>query len=382
MKDRATSLHVAALPFPSPQGTQAAIRFMMEASRRCGERAALLTYAHGDGETITAFPHVRAPALVADRSLRSGPSLGKIVNDIALARALAAHPSDDVVAHHVEAAAIATLGRRPWVFVAHTDLAAELPTYFARSMKSPLHRAGARLDRELGRRAGALAAVSPLLASVLADRCERAVHALPIPWPVPAPIEVDERSAARAAQGLAEHAHVVLYAGNLDVYQGLEVLFDALARLRAAGRDVRLCVASVDGRVGALGPDVHLLPLGSERDRRAAHALADVVVVPRRTPGGLPVKLLDALSRGCAVVTVPRALAGHAIAPLLCAARDDDADALAAALDRQLGASRERRLELGMQARAHVSQHHAGARFVDALERARTEARRATPRAG
>jgi glycosyltransferase involved in cell wall biosynthesis len=369
MTIRATSLHVAALPFPSPQGTQAAIRFMMEALERSGERAELLTYAHGEG--AVSFSHHRARSLVTDHSLRSGPSLAKVANDLALAGALASHPSEHIVAHHVEAAAIARFARRPWVFVAHTDLEAELPTYLASRWGSIARRAGAACDRSLGRAAGALAAVSPLLASSLADRCARPVHALPIPWPVPPAMDADERARARRALGLADDTPTLLYAGNLDGYQGLDVLWRALAHSKPK---VRMLVATADPRAVALDASATVLPLASEANRRVAHGAADVVVVPRRSPGGLPVKLLDALSRGSLTVTVPRALAGHAIAPLVCAARDDDHEALARAIDEALGASLERRAELAAAARSYVAEMHSDARLLSALAAAHREA--------
>lgn len=366
------SLHVAALPFPSPQGTQAAIRFMLEALQRRGERAELLTYAHGEG--TVSFPHHRARALVSDPSLRSGPSLAKVVNDLALAAALAAHPAPQLVAHHVEAAAIARFARRPWVFVAHTDLEAELPTYLAPRWRSAAARAGAAIDRTLGRAAGALAAVSPRLAASLAERCGRPVHALPIPWPVPPPIDPDERRDARRALGLPDGTRTVLYAGNLDEYQGLEPLWSALARLRSQRSEVRLIVATEDPRAAVLAEPHFLLPLGTEDARRRAHAAADVVVVPRRSPGGLPVKLLDALARGSTVVTVPRALAGHVIAPVIRAARDDDAEALAIAVAAGLEAGIDRREALASDARSYVAEQHADACFVDALRAAQRAA--------
>lgn len=368
----ATSLHVAALPFPSPQGTQAAIRFMLEALRRGGVRAELLTYAHGEG--AVSFPHQRAAALVPDRSLRSGPSFAKVANDLSLGVALASHRAEQLVAHHVEAAAIARFARRPWVFVAHTDLEAELPSYLAPRWRALAARAGAEVDRSLGRAAGALAAVSPLLASSLAARCARPVHVVPIPWPVPAPMEPSERLRARRVLGLPDDVRTVLYAGNLDGYQGLEPLWEALARLRAERRAVRVLLATEDARAGTLAEAFLRLPLATEDDRRRAHAAADVVVVPRRSPGGLPVKLLDALSRGSTVVTVPRALAGHAIGPVIGAARDDDAAALARALADGLDADAQRRTDLGVAARAYVAEHHCDVRFADALRGAWREA--------
>ena len=83
------TLHVAALPFPSPQGTQAAIASMLRALREAGEDARLLTYAHGAHTAEPPpFEVLRAPEGRPYRSLRSGPSLRKLAADLAQAKGL------------------------------------------------------------------------------------------------------------------------------------------------------------------------------------------------------------------------------------------------------------------------------------------------------
>ena len=67
------TLHVAAMPFPSVQGTQAAVRAMVQAEHEDGRGPELLTYAHGSHEHRPPWPHHRIRDLTRDRSLRSGP---------------------------------------------------------------------------------------------------------------------------------------------------------------------------------------------------------------------------------------------------------------------------------------------------------------------
>lgn len=345
-------LHVAALPFPTPQGTQAAIRFMLEALQRSEHHHTLLTYASGTGRA--AFEHRRSPALWSDGSQRSGPSVGKLINDAGLALALSRSSADLVVAHHVEAAFIAALSRRPFVFVAHTALGPELPTYFAQRWSRAAALAGDGLDRFLARRASAVAAVSPALADRLS--VDRGVASWPIPWPVPPPITREERRAARDALGIPADARVVLYAGNLDGYQGIELLEAAMRAM-----DATWLVASQSS--GTLPEAAHRAPLATEHDRRRAHAAADVVAVPRRSPGGLPVKILDALARGVLVAAVPRALAGHRADGVILAERDDDARALAKAIDRALSLSVRDRSAAEEAGRRYVATDHSPERF-------------------
>ena len=303
------TLHLACMPFPSPQGTQAIVAEMMRAL----PDATLLTYAGGTGESDVAplrlsdFPRVC--------SLRSGPSLGKVALDLRmiaeLRRRVRELRPDWVIAHNVEAACVAWAARAPrWAYFAHTRFDAELPTY---SYLPGLTVVGRALD-SIATRADAVLAITPALAEHL-----RGVHVMP-PWPVGHVPTDEERREARL------EGPVVLYAGNLDAYQGLDVLFEAT-------RGMTLLVATESE--GELPPRALRWPLRDEHDRRRAHAAADLVVVPRRAPGGLPIKLLDALARDVPVVAQQRALAGLHPDGVLAVA-DDDATALREGIERAL----------------------------------------------
>lgn len=372
------SLHVAALPFPSHQGTQAAIAAMLDALHAQGAPAELLTYAHGAHRAgPPRLLHHRAPSLIDDASLRSGPSFAKVLNDVGLALAVRRHARGLVVAHHVEAAAASRAAGCPVLFVAHTALGPELPTYLP-SSRAGWSRSVAALGRAIDRAsvegASAVAAISPLLAEELAALTGRVVHTLPIPWTVPPPITAEERARARVALAIEASAKVVLYAGNLDGYQGLEVLVAALAPL-----DVKLLIATEDplSRAPSLAArrGVTLRSrLATEADRRRAHAAADLVALPRRAPGGLPVKLLDGMARGLPVATVPRALAGHRGTPAWVASHDDAPPALREAIEAALSVSDAERRARGAEGRAYVARHHAGSTFCAALEAAQRDA--------
>jgi glycosyltransferase involved in cell wall biosynthesis len=385
------SLHVAALPFPSPQGTQAAVRSMLDAcASERGSDAHLLVYAHGAGALEGArFTLHRAAGRrsfdgdVPARALRSGPSLGKLAHDVALAvelrRLTRALRPRVVVAHHVEACAAALLaGARPLVFVAHTALAPELPAYAPEptgTLLSPLlSRAGGALDRALCRRADAVAAVGPALAARLSASAGVAVQTLALPWRLPSPLAQGERSAARAALGFVPTDEVVLYAGNLDRYQGLPLALAALAEVARRRPRLRVLIATespreeLDGALRAVGLAARVVfaSLGTEEARRRAHAAAELALVPRALPGGVPVKLLDALARAVPVVAQRRALGGLALPGALTVCADDDAEALAAAVVAVL-ADPNAAGELGQRRRSYVAREHSDARFLGTL---------------
>lgn len=386
------ALHVAALPFPTSQGTQAAIASMMRSSARQGRDTHLLTYGgDGDGQPLTSDPaySLHRAAVVSGRdSLRSGPALRKLAQDIALGRAAralgAALQPAVLVGHHVEGTAACLSAGIPTVFFAHTDLAGELPSYLPRMAEGPLHAAGVHIDRMLTTRCGAVAAISPLLQRRLTSMApQRAshIHHVPVPWPVASPTAASERARWRAAIGIEPSSVVALYAGNLDAYQGVDTLVHAIALARRGMPELQLVVASDSdatslrtmATAAGLGDGLRVHPLrgfggeDGEHARRALHAVADIAVIPREAQGGLPIKMLDALSRGVPTVAVPAALAGVDYGAAVAIASGCDAAGLAVTLVDVL-ASSTRLQRLSEAGPRHIEAHHSDAAFLSALD--------------
>lgn len=363
---------------------------MVEALADAGHDTHLLTYAHGAidavelaGRRVHAHasharseprtrsePHGVAHHRLADfpatRSLRSGPSLSKVALDlqmILVARRLASRLSPDlVIAHGVEAAYVARSARLAsiarTIYYAHTRFDAELPTYAteATRVSRPLQALGNLLDAGASRLR--TVAITPGLAAHLARRgsnSEAPATTLLPPWPPLDPPRPDERVAARASLELPLDAKVVLYAGNLDGYQGWEEAADAARRAHAT------FLVATESDPAPLAPFPHVrVRLSDERDRRRAYAACDLAIVPRRAPGGLPIKLLDALARDVPVVAGPRALAG--LDPRGVERADtDEAPALAAAIERALECAPRG-------GRAWIDDTLAPARFVASVE--------------
>ena len=308
------TLHLACMPYPTPQGTQGVVRAMVGALRAGGRRAHLLVYGPRRSEDPSWLIRSGGPSVTE----RSGPSLPKILADAAMIGALRLawrrHGRCPVVAHNVEAAWVArAAGVQPAVYFAHTRFDTELGTY------GPLPAASA-IGRWLDRGAaglGPVAAISPALAEHLGG-----TFVAP-PWPL--------------AQRAGPAGDQVLYAGNLDGYQGWETVVRACALAK-----LPLTVATESDAAPLRGlastldlPSLRVVPLRTEADRVRAHASAFIAAVPRRAPGGLPIKLLDALARGRPVVAMERALAGLEAPPAVEVVRDDDDDAFADALVRR-----------------------------------------------
>lgn len=366
-------LHVACLPFPSHQGTQAALDAMLRAWSTAGHPADLLTYAHGAYTLDAPYEIHRAPDFPKVRSLRSGPSWGKVALDlgcVASTRALAHRLRPRaIVAHHIEAAVTSLAAAvAPVYYLAHTSLLHELPVYFPQLASGLVGAIGHAAERWVCGRAASVAAVAPSLADLLPN-----ARYVPVPWPCS--VDRVPKDEARAALELPSDARVCLYAGNLDRYQGWEHLIDAIARLRRIDSRARLLIATESDTAAArtaaraldLADAVDFRGLSSERARMHAHAAADVAWVPRRSKGGLPIKMLDAFSRQVPVVAMERATAALPVVDSCALVPNDDPDALATSAAR-LFDDVEASEELCQRASEYLASHHSPKAYVDAVQ--------------
>ncbi|MCB9777320.1 MAG: glycosyltransferase family 4 protein [Alphaproteobacteria bacterium] len=345
-------LHIvqaAAFPFPSPQGSQVYVQGMARALARRGHRVTVACYAHGVGQPDSIYDVVRTPAVPGYGNLRAGPDLVKPVLDLALAARLARLRADIVHAHNYEAPVAAALARlrtgTPIVYCAHNTMAEELHTYFeGRIARSVARRAGRLLDRTVPRLADHAQAISP--AAV------RTLQALGCSHVSMVPPGIDPDELPMTVPAALPPGPWVVYAGNPDAYQDLDVLFDAMARVPGA----RLLMVSASSLAAwrARGlPGLHTVETDDFAVVRSLLAAADIAALPRTRCTGYPIKLLNYLGMG-----LPTVAAQGSAQPLpgVVAVPDRDAAAFADAVSALLEHP-ERRARLAADARAHVLQH-------------------------
>ncbi len=121
------------------------------------------------------------------------------------------------------------------------------------------------------------------------------------------------RGEFRARNGLPSDAFLAIYAGNLGVKQGADVLIEAAQRVRDPRIRIAICGDGAQREVLAeqvrrLGlPNVTMLPLQQGRDYTALLADADVCFITQQSGSGnsfFPSKLLGLLAQSKPVVTV------------------------------------------------------------------------------
>lgn len=295
---------VAAFPFPAPQGSQRFAGEQARALRAAGAEVTLLCYGTGDGRPCPDVNVVRIPEALSPPGLRAGLDRRKPAADRALLRALLAEheraPFDAVLAHNAEAGLVAFAARRqrdlPVVYVAHTLWREELESYLPRVMRAPARAAGAALDAALARGADAVLTLSQAARAALAPSARGPVERI-LPGlarePRPRP---DDVAALCYRHGLTPDGFAV-YAGNLDGYQDLPDL-DAAAGVLGG---LPVVAATHDVR-GPRLPHLELHAVDSPEEARLLVYGARVAVVPRRHSGGFPIKLLQYMEAGRAIV--------------------------------------------------------------------------------
>jgi 1,2-diacylglycerol 3-alpha-glucosyltransferase len=305
-------LMVAASPFPYPQGSQVLTAQLAASLQRRGHRVRLMAYHCGLGQPPPGVEILRIPAVPGLGTAQAGPSWQKPLLDLLLARTLLQivreWQPDVVHTHNFEGLLVALFARWltgvPVLYHVHNAMGLELHTYFRSRVGSWAGGVVGRwVDAKLARRAD----YCILLNDAAVDYFQqRGVNRFRV---IPPGIEVEPGEPGRARRSLGE-GPLVVYSGNLDRYQDLDVLLEAFRLVVKARPDARL-VFSTNAAPGecqmraedmGLGRQtVFLTPddFGAVRDLLAA---AEVAVCPRQTCLGFPIKLLNYMAAGKAIV--------------------------------------------------------------------------------
>jgi len=360
---------VAACPFPSPRGSQVLVRELAIALVDRGHRVHLVTYPYGENlAPIYGFAvhRVRAPrylAVPADVGWRK--PLLDLYLVAALYRLVRRENIDVIHAHNYEGPLIGMLVRAltgvPVVYHSHNALSDELAYYFTPGWRQTLaRRAGRLLDRQIPRRSDHSIALTPELSSFLRDHGVPADRVTTIAPAVNAATCADVP--ACAPETFAGH-FIVMYAGNLDPYQDLEVLFDAFTMAQPAIGRALLVVVTHDARwaerVG--GRLARLVRAGVARvivapafaTVRRLLAAADVLVSPRSSWSGYPIKVINYMAAGRAIISAAGSAKGLVDGETALVVPNRDTHGFATALVR-LFCDAQLRQVLGDRARAAV----------------------------
>jgi glycosyltransferase involved in cell wall biosynthesis len=282
-----------------------------------GHEVDLFTYPLGADVGLPGLTIRRSRKPPGLRSVPVGPSGVKLLLDLQLfsrAWAAALEGSYQLVHTHEEAAGLGALLRRhhglPHLYDMHSSLPQQLRN-FDWSRSRLLHRLVQRWERWAIRHSDAVIAICPELVELI-ERVDPAARTVLIEnRPVeetldpPAPERVAE---LRRELDLPAGKRVVLYAGTLEAYQGIDLMLEAMGALAARREDfVLLIVGGTDAQVEAgrrraetFGLNRHARWAGSRPPESMAAflALGDVLVSPRSRGTNTPLKLYSYMRAG------------------------------------------------------------------------------------
>ena len=308
-------LFLAPQPFFEVRGTPLAVLHMTRSLAALGHAVDLLTFPQGEPAPVDGVRHLRSLRLPVGR-VKAGPSLAKISLDVpfvAEAVLRLATGCYDVV-HAVEESAhlIAPFARLlgvPLVMDVDSSIPDQL-RYSGFARRGPL----LWLAEALERHALSHAAAAVTVCGSLTDGVKARAPGVPV-FQVEDPPLADRNDpppaeavdALRAALGLGPRP-VVLYSGNFEAYQGVELLLEAMAAVPDAqlvlmgGEPFEIERLRVKAASHGLGERCVFAGKRPPAELPAFLALADVLASPRVKGENTPFKIYTYLASGRPIV--------------------------------------------------------------------------------
>ena len=313
-------LMIAPEPFFEPRGTPFSEYHRIRALTDLGHEVDLVTYPFGQDvamKGLRVFRSFRPPFI---RRVKIGPSFAKLPLDAllsvtALRRALTG--KYDAIHSHEEGGIIgivlSRLLRVPHLYDMHSSLPQQL-TNFAFSGSRVIHSVFLALERLMIRRSHAVIVICPALEETVRqiDPAAKVVLIENAPGSADEHATPEQALRLRERFGLSPATPVVLYTGTFEAYQGLDLLFAAMAALKERRPDARLLLAGgkpdqvrrAQEQARAAGIAGITLFAGEQpaADIPAYLGAADVLVSPRSRGTNTPLKIYQYLRSGRPIV--------------------------------------------------------------------------------
>ncbi|MCC6953744.1 MAG: glycosyltransferase [Deltaproteobacteria bacterium] len=316
-------LLIAPQPFYCNRGTPMNVRAVASTRADAGYGVHLLVYPFGEDIKIPGVTIHRAarPPFIAGVPI--GPSWKKLICDVGLcatAARLALRHSFDAF-HGIEeggiiAGVLAAAKRRPYVYDMDSNMTVQLRTSSFRRIPGFVSLIE-RIDNMFIRRAASVITVCAALTESAAKvRDPKGIHQIE-DFPVETSLDVRETFVSELrARLLLDGKKVMLYTGNLEEYQGVQLLIRAFGRFLEGSPDERLTarLLIVGGEVEQVaeclalarehGCSAETILPGKQplEDMGSYMALANVLCSPRELGENTPLKIFTYMATGTPIL--------------------------------------------------------------------------------
>lgn len=324
------ALVIAPQPFFSPRGTPFSVYYRTLVTAELGVEIDLLTYGQGADVNIPSVRIFRIPRFGVLGTIKTGPSLLKLFLDglmILWTLGLLLRYRYDFVHAHEEAVFFARFLKPIFGFKLVYDMHSSLPEQLSnfKFTKSRILISTFRwLEDASLRVSDAVITICPALAdyvnSRMADPRKHLLIENSLFDPVNLVTAVKQPSASpeptahtcSLAADIPKGAQLVVYAGTLEPYQGIDILLDAFTKVSGARPDAfLLIVGGTEQQVNQhretavkIGVTDRCLFTGAVPPEVARHCnqLAAVLVSPRLTGMNTPLKIYEQIASGIPLV--------------------------------------------------------------------------------
>jgi len=375
-------LFLAPQPFFEVRGTPLAVLHMVRTLAALGHQVDLLTFAQGEPAPLSGVRHLRSLRLPVGR-VKAGPSLAKMLLDLPFLAEAAwrmATGGYDVVHAVEEAAHLAAPFTRLLGVPLVADVDSSIPDqlrYSGFARRGPLLWLAKALETHALRRSAAVVTVCASLTDAVRARAPQARvfqvedpplvdgHAAPPPEAV---------AALRGELGLPA-LPVVLYSGNFEPYQGVDLLVDAAPRVPEArflfmgGEPAE--IDALKARTASQGTATRCIFSGkrSPSELPVFLALTDVLVSPRRQGQNTPFKVFTYLASGKPLVATRIPTHTQLLDDSLAFLVEPTPDGLAGGIRQALADPTEARARAA-RGRALMDREYSPARYAEKVARA------------
>ena len=367
-------LFLSAQPFFQERGTTIAIDLMLKTLSERGDEIDLLTFHLGEDRNYANVTLTRIRPPLAPASIKPGFSLKKVYCDLFLLRdafKMMRAKRYDLIHAVEDASFIALVLSRvfhvPYVFDMDSSMASQILEKFwwIRPFGGLLR----WFETLPMRRAIAVVPMCEDLAIVARQYCRGIVHVLK---DVSLIADTAETASENLRRDFVIEGPLLMYVGNLEGYQGIDLLLDSFSMLRethpntvlviigGTEQDIdkyrnKACHLGIDAQVHLVGPRP-VAALGNYLRQ------ADLLISPRTQGTNTPMKIYSYLDSGVAVVATALPTHTQVMTDSEAALTPPDASVMAETIGRLLDDSEERQ-RLAANAQSLIRHEHSRASF-------------------